>query len=224
MGKKVIVIASGETERRSLPHLVDHLVEDGITVVEVRYPPRNLPLNVGTVSNLLKATWYELQYIDPPDKFVVLVDVDGNQPGQVLTPFQRNLVNNLRPQITAPVLFAYAQWHLEAWFFGDAENLRAYLGRDLGNVDASNPDDIENPKLHLKNLMGGSSYTSIASEEIARRLDGRTIAGRSASFRGFLEAVRNGGEGEGSNSHALRHMILSHARLPIPTLPPINSF
>ncbi|MGO9469537.1 MAG: hypothetical protein ACLQIB_58450 [Isosphaeraceae bacterium] len=35
MGKDVVVIASGETERRSLPHLVSHLQSESIFVVEV---------------------------------------------------------------------------------------------------------------------------------------------------------------------------------------------
>lgn len=45
------------------------------------------------------------------------------------------------------IQYAYAQWHLEAWYFGDAEGLRRYLGgKALGNVDTSQPDEIHNPK------------------------------------------------------------------------------
>jgi hypothetical protein len=46
--KRVIVVASGESERRSLPHLVAHLRPENIDVVEVRIPPRNTALNVET--------------------------------------------------------------------------------------------------------------------------------------------------------------------------------
>ena len=70
--------------------------------------------------------------------------------------------------------------------------LRGFLGRDVGSVDASKPDEIQNPKLHLKNLLGDRVYTAPLSEEIARTLDAATIAQRSPSFQGFLEAVTNG--------------------------------
>ncbi len=99
----------------------------------------------------------------------MLVDADGKHPDTGLAPFQ-DLESRLNPQITASVKFAYAQWHLEAWFFSDSENLRAYLGRDLGSVDTSKPDDIENPKQHLKNLLD-DNYTRITSQDIARRLN-----------------------------------------------------
>lgn len=59
-------------------------------------------------------------------------------------------------------------------------------------MDTANPDEIENPKLHLKNVLGNRFYTAQTSEEIARTLDSRTIAQRSPSFEGFLEAVMNG--------------------------------
>ncbi len=91
------------------------------------------------------------------------------------------------------MLYAYAQWHLEAWYFADATNLREYLHRDLGSVDASKPDEIENPKLHLTNLLP-QFYTSRVSEEIAEVLKPQTIEGRSPSFKRFVEVVKNGGD------------------------------
>ncbi|MGA2701261.1 MAG: hypothetical protein ABSH35_09200, partial [Isosphaeraceae bacterium] len=71
------------------------------------------------------------------------------------------------------------------------------LARDLrnghlGSVDASKPDEIQNPKQHLKQLLRERAYTAVVSEEIARTLDPRTIDQRSPSFHGFAEAVRNG--------------------------------
>ena len=42
---------------------------------------------------------------------------------------------NYRSLRDADIKYACAQWHLEAWFFGDAEHLRDYLGgKALGNV------------------------------------------------------------------------------------------
>ena len=86
--------------------------------------------------------------------------------------------------------YAYAQQHLEAWYFGDTANLRAFGAP--GHIDTSKPDESENPKGHLKNVLDDRVYTARISEEIAMSLDPKTIAGRSPSFRGFLEAVKNG--------------------------------
>ena len=91
------------------------------------------------------------------------------------------------------ILCAYAQQHLEAWYFADAENLKSYLGRALGQVDTSKPDEIQNPKLHLKHLLGERVYNARISEEIASALDSGTIAGRSPSFKKFVDAIMNGG-------------------------------
>jgi hypothetical protein len=191
MGKRVVVIASGETERRALPHLVRPFEADGVTLLEVRIPPRNNALNIGMVEKLVKAVWFE-RIAAPPDKFVVLLDVDGKQVEEVLAPFREQMPGRLGSSITASLLFACAQWHLEAWFFADESNLRTYLGKALGSVDASAPDQIQNPKAHLKQLLGARAYTAVVSEEIASRLDAHKIANRSASFNAFLRALKNG--------------------------------
>ena len=193
MAKHVIILASGETERRALPHLLAHLRDRGVSVVEVRIPPRNGALSVQMAERLIKAVWYERFGASvSPDKFVVLLDVDGELPDKVLEPFGA-LPERLGGKIGAAIRCAYAQWHLEAWYFADVTNLRGYLnGRALGNVDASKPDEIQNPKLHLKHLLEDRIYTARVSEEIARQLDAPTIAGRSPSFKGFVEAVMNG--------------------------------
>ncbi len=190
MGKRVVVVASGETERRALPHLVKHLRENGVLVVDVRVPPRNLPLKPEMGEKLIKAAWYSRLH-EPPDKFVLLVDVDYRDPASVLKPFEEMLPGRLGG-VAADVVFAYAQRHLEAWYFADSDALRGYLGRALGAIDASKPDEIENPKLHLKHILGDRVYTARVSEEIARQLCPRRIAQRSPSFGGFLEAVVNG--------------------------------
>ncbi len=159
-------------------------------MVEVRIPPGNRMLSFQTAEKLIKSAWYE-NAAAPPDKMVVLVDADGSDPDEVLAPFRENLPGRLGGEIGATVLYAYAQWHLEAWYFADAANPRGYLGRGPGNVDTSKPDEIRNPKLHLKHVLD-QVYTARVSEEIARTLDARTIAQRSPSFEGFVEAAMNG--------------------------------
>jgi hypothetical protein len=192
MGRHVVIIASGETERRSLPHLAAHLEAQGVVVDGVRVSPGSRALNVEMAEKVLKAAWYEMKGRgSPPDKFVVLVDADGKAPDDRLRPFRENLRARIGRNVTAAIQFACAQWHLEAWYFADATNLRDYLGRAPG-VDTSKPDEIENPKGHLRQLLGDRFYTAVISEEIAARLNAQTIAQRSPSFRGFLEAVRNG--------------------------------
>ena len=62
-----------------------------------------------------------------------------------------------------------------------------------GHSDTSRPDEIQNPKLHLKHLLRKSLYTARVSEEIARKLDAGTIAGRSPSFKNFVDALTDGG-------------------------------
>ncbi|HQU46894.1 MAG TPA: hypothetical protein PK867_29085, partial [Pirellulales bacterium] len=133
MAKVVVVIASGETERRSLPHLVAHLQEEDISVVEVRIPPGGKALNVEMAEKLLKASWFE-RVAAPPDKFVVLVDTDGRTQDEVLRPFREQLPGRIGPKINAQLQLACAQWHLESWYFADSLGLREYLGRDLVQV------------------------------------------------------------------------------------------
>ena len=191
MPKRVIVIASGETERRSLPHLLSYLRDEGIFVGDVRIPPRNRKLSVSAAESLVKAAWYE-NLNEPVDKFIILADTDGKTSEDALYLLKNELPGRLGDEIARRVQYAYAQWHLEAWYFADGTNLREYLGKALGNVDASRPDEIQNPKLHLKNLLGEQTYTARVSEDIAKELDAGTIARRSPSFSGFLEAIKNG--------------------------------
>ena len=196
MAKKVIIIASGETERRSVPHLLANMKEEGIVVDEVLYPPRHRKLSVEMAESLVKAGWFASA--SKPEKFVILLDTDGKDPEEVLRPFRDNLPARIEAQISAALQFAFAQWHLEAWFFADVTNLRRYLGRDPGKVDASQPDQIQNPKHHLKQLLGDRLYTAVISEEIASHLDASTIAERSPSFQTLVDAVRNGRQTEQS--------------------------
>ena len=147
-------------------------------------------LDVEMAESLIKAAWYE-NLDAPPDKFVVVMDVDRGDPTEVLEPMRTQLSPRVR-DVEAKVLYAYAQAHLEAWYFADADNLRNYLGRAPGHVDTSKPDEIENPKLQLRHLLGERVYTARVSAEIAGMLDATAIVQRSPSFRTFVDAVMNG--------------------------------
>ena len=191
MTGRVVVIASGETERRALPRLMSHLRERGAQLVDVRIPPRHRALDAAMAEKLVRAAWFG-GAPPPPDKFVVLVDTDRSDPEERLRALQGPLAPRLAG-VEAPVLFAYAQPHLEAWYFADAENLRQFLGgRALGKIDASRPDELDNPKLRLENLLGPQLYTASVSEEIAGHANPETIRARSPSFRGFVDAAMNG--------------------------------
>ena len=51
--KRVIVVASGNTERHAIPRLVAHVANDSILVHEVRIPPRNGSLDIRTAEKLI---------------------------------------------------------------------------------------------------------------------------------------------------------------------------
>ena len=189
MSKHVTLIASGETERRALPLLVRRLQDRGIVAEDVRIPPGNRALDVEMAAKLIKSAWYE-NLAAPPDKFVVVVDVDRADPARALGAMRTRLPARVR-EIEADVRYAYAQAHLEAWYFADVENLRSCIGRAPGHVDTSMPDEIDNPKLQLQHLLG-RVYTARVSAEIAGALDAATIEQRSPSFRAFVAAVLNG--------------------------------
>lgn len=191
MAKRVAVIASGETERRARPHLTAHLHGQGIEVSRLMIPPNNSALNARMAAKLIRAAWFGS--FPKPDKFVVLVDTDGKTPSEALGQLETNLPSRLPRGLSSDaVLYVCAQWHLEAWYFADADNLSACIERPLGNVDASAPDAIQNPKLHLKSLLADKFYTARVSEDIAKRLDAGAIRQRSPSFRAFIAAVENG--------------------------------
>lgn len=192
VSKRVVVIASGETERRALPLLTRYLAERGVVVEDVRIPPRHHAINVDIAEKIIRSVWFERAADARPGKFVVLLDTDQASPCDVIRPLQDLLPDRLQG-INASIQFAFAQQHLEAWYFADADGLRRYLGRDLGDIDPSQPDAIVNPKLHLKHLLGRRPYSSLVSQAIAAKLDAATIAHRSPSFQGFVAAIENGG-------------------------------
>ena len=141
---------------------------------------------IGTI----KSAWYDLSGRgQPPNKFVVLVDADGKPPDDVVAPLQAVCAHI--KDIPVACIVTAAKWHLEAWFFGDEQGLRDYLGRDLGNVDPTYPDQILDPKRHLKNLLKGI-YGRDTAEQIARKVRPSIIRTHSPSFNAFEEAIRNG--------------------------------
>ena len=192
MPKRVLVIASGNTERLALPHLTAHLQDHDIAI-DVRIPPNDRQVTANEVYRIIQSE----RYVPPaPDKYVVLSDTDGKPAEAVVQPIRSGLSQRLGEHFEAAILYAYARWHLEAWYFADAQRLRGFFSdRSLGSVDTFRPDYIENPKEHLKHLLAGRRYTARVSEEIASVLDAQTIAQRSPSFAGFLAAVRNGDAG-----------------------------
>ena len=192
MAKHVVVLASGETERLALPHLVQHLAEQGVVVDSIRIPPRHRALNADMAKRLIKVVWHE-DANARPQKFVVLVDTNSSEPDDVLQPIRDELSGRMQ-DIAADLQFACAQPHLEAWYFADSKNLRRCIGRAPGHVDTSQPDQMANPKNHLRNLLGQRVYTARMSEDIASKLSASAILERSPSFRGFVNAVLNGGQ------------------------------
>ena len=190
MTKRVLIIASGPTERSALPKLLEHLKSENIEV-DIRIPSGHRQLRPNVVYPIIISSQYDSDE-GPPDKCVILVDTDGKSPEEAIGPIQQGLQRTQLSRTAQNVKFAYAQWHLEAWYFADAANLREYLRRDVGNVNPNEPDQIQNPKHHLRQLLGDSIYTAQVSEEIAARLNPSTIAQRSSSFRTFLETIRNG--------------------------------
>ncbi len=122
MSKNVIVIASGETERRSLPRLLAHLKTEDVIVDDVRIPPRkNNALSVEMAEKLIRSAWFGNSC--PPAKFVVLLDADGKVADDVLRPFRDELPKRIGGKIPAALQFAVAQWHLESWQFRRRERL-----------------------------------------------------------------------------------------------------
>ncbi|KYG03737.1 hypothetical protein BE21_04520 [Sorangium cellulosum] len=196
MAKRVVVIASGETERLALPHLLRHLGEEGTLIDEpIRTPSRNRAITAENACRLVLSAWYEKLPTGRPDKFVILLDADAKDPQDIVARFEEDLkATAVGHRVPVPILSVAAKWHLEAWFFACAASLRDYLGRDLGNVDTSQPDEIVNPKRHLIHLLKagrGEIYTARVSAEIAQRLSAQELR-RSASFARFESAVRNG--------------------------------
>ena len=190
MVKRVLIITSGPTEQNALPLLLEHLKSEEIEV-DIRIPNGHRQLKPSVVCPIIISAQHDSQE-GPPDKCVILVDTDGKSPEEAINPIRQSLQRTQLSRSFESIKFAYAQWHLEAWYFADAANLRAYLGRSMGSVNPNEPDQIQNPKHHLRQLLGDLTYTAQVSQEIAAGLDPTTIARRSPSFRNFLEAIRNG--------------------------------
>jgi len=190
MGKRVVVIASGETERMALPHLLRHLETESIAILgPILTPPRHHAITPNSVCQLVQQGWY--RNYPRPDKFVILIDADGQDPHTVANTLAKRVESTQCQEIPAPIKVVAAKWHLEAWFWADPTGLRDYLGRDLGNVDTSDPDAIQSPKNCLKQLLD-MPYTARVAGEIAEKIAAVEVRKRSQSFAQFEQAIRNG--------------------------------
>jgi hypothetical protein len=145
---------------------------------------------VHIAERIIKATWWERHGRGaPPDTVVVLIDADAHPPEEKLLEFDD--LHRRFAELPLTIKVAVARWHLEAWFFADAENLRVSLGgRSLGTV-SWDPDAIPFPKQRLRNLLN-VPYTSTMAEQIASTLSPDVVRERSPSFARFEAAVRNG--------------------------------
>jgi len=192
MGSNIVVLATGRTELAAIPELTRDFRTAESACVHVRIPPGGGALIPSAIEKLAKSAYWDLKGRgNPPDKFVVLVDADGRPEETRVLPFKESCDRLL--DIPAPFLVTTAQWHLEAWFFAHAEALRKFLNRDLGSVDTSQPDQIPNPKLHLKHLLD-SPYTSRIAGEIAAAVSPQIVAQRSVSFSQFVRCLENGAQ------------------------------
>ena len=190
----VLIVASGNTEFEALPPLLRDSLNDIGRRVDVRFPPNHRRLDAPMAARLVKAGYWSL-YPRPP-KAVVLVDCDSVAPLEVAAQMRERVAPLLTDLTTRglQVLVAVAKWHLEAWFFGDPDRLRATLGRDLGQIVLADPDSIDNPKQHLINLLGTTDriYSARVAADIARSVEPSVVAVASSSFAEFEMAVRNG--------------------------------
>jgi len=144
-------------------------------------------MSAAVARKVVIGAWWE-RIADPFEKVVVLIDADAADPSDKEAEFNPMVIQ--LASIPVPVIVTAAKWHLEAWFFGDADGLRGYLGRSLGRI-GTGPDGIERPKYRLRDLLGGV-YTSTVAEEIGATLSATAIRGASPSFAKFERSVLNG--------------------------------
>ena len=156
--------------------------------IDVRIPPRNRAISGELAVKIAKSCYWD---VPSPDKFVILVDVDGKNPDEVLESL-RQRVGSALDHLDLRIYYAYAQSHLEAVVLRRRKGAARIPGKEPWSVDASRPDLIENPKLHLKHLLANRIYTSEIAERITRVLDAAEIAKHSTSFGRFVGAIRNG--------------------------------
>ena len=94
-----------------------------MAVEDVRVPPRHRAITVAVAERIIRSVWFERPPHARPHKFVVLLDADGKHPEDVIAPIHADLPSRLR-DIDASIQFAWAQQHLEAWYFAEAKGLR----------------------------------------------------------------------------------------------------
>lgn len=186
--KQVIVIASGDTERLALPHLLRELIDQEISL-DIRVSPHG-SLTIDRVSRVARAAYWDMKMRGrDPSKFVILLDADAEDREETIRRFE--VVAERIQDLQVPTYVSAAKWHLEAWFFADEQSLRSFVGRSLGGVDASRPEAIERPKEHLRNLLD-RPYTARVAARIAAVLSPEAVRAKSPSFVDFESKIRNG--------------------------------
>ena len=78
-------------------------------------------------------------------------------------------------EVGAKIKYAYAQQHLEAWYFAIPRTSEPTSAMRL-EIDTSKPDEIENPKDHLKNVLDDRVYTARISERYVNHPMHRQVA------------------------------------------------
>jgi hypothetical protein len=110
MDERVLIVVSGETERRALPHLLDHLSQVGVADIQIRMSPHG-SVTTDVAKKVIISAWWELSALGQAfDKAVVLVDADAARPEQKEAEFER--LPSLISSIPIIVLVAAAKWHL----------------------------------------------------------------------------------------------------------------
>ena len=126
MAKKIVVIVTGETDRRSIPRVCRDAFEQA-EWFEVRKPPGNAALTPEQAKKLIKAAWYEMCGRGrAPDKFVMLIDANNHEPLEAARPFEEMAAH--LADVTAPKLVTAAVRHLEAWFLAIRRSFGSFWG------------------------------------------------------------------------------------------------
>ena len=187
-----LILASGLKEWYALPVLCRHFCEDaGVRVV---FPDHSAAL-IHQVAPLLQLHWRP--DVDPP--CVILVDTHRLSPSQAMEPVQQKVDamvqrGDLSPAARNSIRWAYAQPHLEAWFFADPSGLARYIGCD--EADLGVPGTIRDPQGVLRGLMTQHmpgrrrNYGASRAKDIADGLDARVVLANSPSFKTLIDAIQ----------------------------------
>ena len=140
----------------------------------------------------------EFRYVKqgtPVDRALVIRDADMREPQVLLREMESKIAH--RTYEFFPVRFIVIVRELEAWLLADSEAIatvtRGYSGRVVPVVNEF-IEDIADPKARLQRMLSDAkvAYTREVARKIAAAANVEYIAYRCPSFRGFVQAVRNG--------------------------------